>query len=861
MQELRRGKGPGVSPAARYYITDPGRQGVFDYDAADRNSVDDSVMVLVTSGGARYRREGGQEALDVRWFGARGDGRSDDWYAIQKGIDYILNHELAARTLYFPAGSYLITRPLIIARLSGRVYRQASISLAGPAPSRTIATGYALIQPTFNNSFAIGVQMGKGVQIKDLMLTGKFVFPDRLNEVQVDTLAFSQWTDGSARDNRLSPYAGIVIDPFSDSTVYTNGADMYPGLHGYYVPGISRAGSTSVEITGCSIRNFIVGVMITPSNQQNGELIDVIDCDISASKVAYAMGQAQSKECHVYRLKCWQPVHTVFDNSDYGFRHGDGSAIPMVDGVNIAGYVKELCSIYAASFNGSFRNVYAEGLFRLGYVGGPATVSFEDCQIDFSTQDSGLPYPDYLILGSGATFHNCLLRFYPGVPGARLLLSGTNNHYEGGVMNSPPVAVNLDGNPLNPNPSFENVVMYYSGGILGNSSRGTMDAAAAMNSNNDPVYYGNTYGYRETSYGADLQYRISYNDNYERTVRLSGTPLLHTDKRKWTAYFKLGAAADAGVLQPGDFILTSGHHYQDQLASATAATYPVGIVARIGHDTVYLTNLAVGIADNTGMSLWADYYVNEHAPMTGDLASGSNTLVHVQGRFPVVGERLDIPVLPSGSFVTAVDQKAKTVSFSNSNSSGSALKDYTFMNGYPTVTLYSAFELPVLQQSRKTLIGSADFYLYDVRDINTRDRDFPVNGAHFDRYRILNTNIYGDTSLHKLSYVPVMIRPGVPAVAAAVAAGSGNVRVKVSGNDVDMQITVTTGGPVNGEIVHATFGKPRQEAPVGVVSSGDAFTAGNASKLYCQADGGNGFRIGGELAAAGTYTFNVHMGQ
>src|SRR6185437_10194448 len=334
--------------------------------------------------------------------------------------------------------------------------------------------GYAELLPTFNNSFAIGIQMGKGVLIRDLMITGRFVFPNTLNEIQVDTLAFSEWTDGSSRDNRFSPYSGIVIDPFSDSTVYEHSADMYPGLHAWYARGMDRGGSTSVEVVGCSIRNFVVGVMITPSNQQNGELIDVIDCDISGSKVAYSMGQAQSKECHVLRLKCWQPVHTVFDNRTYGFRHGDGAAIPMVDGINIAGYVKQLCNIYAASFSGTFRNVYAEGLFRLGFVDGAATVSVEDCQIDFSTQDAGLPYPDFFILGGSTTFRNCTLRIYPGVPGARLILPGSNNRYEGGMMNNPPIAFNIEGNPNYSYPTFQNVTMYYSGGVLGNSDRGTL---------------------------------------------------------------------------------------------------------------------------------------------------------------------------------------------------------------------------------------------------------------------------------------------------------------------------------------------------------------------------------------------------
>ena len=809
------------------------------------------------------RAQNDSSFINVKWFGARGDGHSDDWSFIQKAINHILDNGSVSRTLYFPPGTYVISRPLIIARFTGDSYKQASISLVGPANSKTISAGFAVIAPNFNNTFAIGIQLGKGVLIKDLMITGRFTFPNTLNPIQVDTLAFSEWTDGSSRDNRFSPYAGIVIDPFSDSAVYGKQGDMYPGLHAYYnCPKLGRGGSTSVQVVGCSIRNFVVGVMITPSNQQNGELIDVIDCDISGNKVAYSMGQAQSKECHVVRLKCWQPTHTVFDNMHYGFGHGDGAGIPMVDGVNIASHVKQLCSIHAASFSGSFRNVYAEGLFRLGFVGGFATVSFEDCQIDFSTQDPGIPYPDFFVLGSGATFQNCMLRFYPGVPGARLILSGTNNHYEGGVMNAPPITVNINNEGVYRNPTFHHVGMYYSHGILGSTNRGNISSALPLEGSNgdgtDPVYYGNSYIFRSPFYGADVFYKITYNAGYERTARLSGTSVIHADKSAWTAWFKLKNPSDSNLLRPGDFILTTGPHYQDEYKNMTATTYPVGIIRSIADDTVTLANLAYGINNGMSLSLWTDYFVNEQEQMTGDLAAGSNTLVNVQGRFPAVGERLDIPMIPSGSFVTAVNTVGRKVSFSNPNMSGRSFTDYTFINGYPTVEMYSNYDLPALQKYGKTLIGGADFYQYDAGQINTQVKDFPLNGMLMNHYKILNTNINGDTSLHKLAYSLVnIIGKGATPIVLHMA---GGVNVTIGGNDIDMRVSVTAAGPVEGDIVRIRLGNPRGAKPIAVLSNGDALSAGNASNMFCSAISPSELVIGGKLLSKGEYVFNIHVG-
>ena len=741
-----------------FYLADPGKEGVFVRDPTDHTTPDDSVMALRSQDGFLFRRLADQGILNVRWFGAMGNGAADDVFAIQKGIDYILNHPQAERTLYFPAGTYSISRPLLIARPDKDRYRQSSINLVGPAESRDLGMGAANILPLFNNTFAIGIQSGKGVLIKDLVLRGRFEFPNKLKAVQVDTLSFEEWRDGSTRDDRYSPYSGIVIDPFSDAAAYPSASDMYPGLRGYYLSGLGRGGSTDVRVEGCAIVNFVVGVMITPSNQQNGELIDVVDCDISANKVAYAMGQAQSKECHVEKLKCWGPTHTLFDNVHYGFRHGDGAAVPFVDGVNIADAVKELCCIVASSFGGTFRNVYAEGLFRIGYAGGPATVSFEDCSLNFATEGPNVPYPDFIVLGSGASFRNCMLRSYSGSPGIRLVLASTSNVYEGGTMNEPPVAANLDNNGINSSPSFKNVVMYYSDGILGggNPNKVSLSSPYPFRGSNgkgaDPVYPGNTYLFWDNATGMDVIYKLSYNDNYERTARLHGEATLHIDKTHWTAWFVLASPDDARVLRPGDFILTYHLPYQDLFMNTPAPTNPVGIVERIDHDTIRLRELAYGMREGIKLTLWLDYYVNNSAPFTGDLAAGSNTLVHVQGTLPGVGERPDAPMFPTGAFVTSVDPAAKTVSFSMPNGSGMSFRDYTFINGYPSIDIFSGFDPATLQKNGRTLLGGATFHRFKVQNINTHWTDFTLNGDADATERIVNTNIKGDTSLHPLKF-------------------------------------------------------------------------------------------------------------
>ena len=128
-----------------YFITDRGRQGMFRADPGDKTSPDDSAMTLVTASGLRVKRIIDGRSLNVAWFGAIGNNSPDNWAAIQKGINYILSNDNAPRTLYFPSALYRISRPLLIAKFTGKGYQQASITLEGPAGSKDLSTGGAVI--------------------------------------------------------------------------------------------------------------------------------------------------------------------------------------------------------------------------------------------------------------------------------------------------------------------------------------------------------------------------------------------------------------------------------------------------------------------------------------------------------------------------------------------------------------------------------------------------------------------------------------------------------------------------------------------------------------------------------------------
>lgn len=81
-----------------------GGGGVFYYDPSDTTTADDGALTIVTSGGQRLKRVMDGRVLNVKWFGAKGDGVTNDLLAITAAIAAMRSGDV----LYFPAGTYLL---------------------------------------------------------------------------------------------------------------------------------------------------------------------------------------------------------------------------------------------------------------------------------------------------------------------------------------------------------------------------------------------------------------------------------------------------------------------------------------------------------------------------------------------------------------------------------------------------------------------------------------------------------------------------------------------------------------------------------------------------------------------------------
>ena len=108
-------------------ITDKGLQGSYIFDPTDTTSVDNTGIVIQDASGRRYKRAF-SGAVNVKWFGAKGDRSQNDSPAIQAAIDYAKDRQIFAGgnvriEVIIPDGIYYLQDTINLTNINGITVR------------------------------------------------------------------------------------------------------------------------------------------------------------------------------------------------------------------------------------------------------------------------------------------------------------------------------------------------------------------------------------------------------------------------------------------------------------------------------------------------------------------------------------------------------------------------------------------------------------------------------------------------------------------------------------------------------------------------------------------------------------------
>lgn len=384
------------------YITDENQTGIFKYSSTSTEP-DNTGTVLIATNGRKYIRQY-EGKINAKWFGAVGDGIVNDQPALQNAINFCIKN---SKYLFIPVGNYKINSPLLLLYDSYPDLNAEFFSVTIEGESKPYLNN-TTITANFNDTFAIGIQRGKGVSIKNIRILGKNTINFDLKQV-IET-PDNLWTVNDCRDSRYSPYSGIVVDPFGTTLPVDGG---YPGMSAYYSQ-IGSGGSTGIDLENIYVNGFVVGIMFSPSGSAfNSDVTTVTNSQISNCKAGLAFGQSQTKGCKVTNIMAWQSIRFLFNGDQYGSGNG---YMPIVEGGTIAGSVRSLFRFNQNWSPFSINNFFAESIHSLGFTTGTSKtfpLSFVNCQFHFNTNyNNNIKNANCLLESSNASFFSCALIYY-----------------------------------------------------------------------------------------------------------------------------------------------------------------------------------------------------------------------------------------------------------------------------------------------------------------------------------------------------------------------------------------------------------------------------------------------------------------
>lgn len=659
--------------------------GDFKVDPSDVSSPDDTAMILVTTSGQRLKRVV-SDRLDCKWFGCLGDGVTDDWYNMQRGINWSIAHPDYPRWFFVSKGFYIMSKGIEVELISGgTTYQFYSIKISGEKGVTYFGKENYLTQIGFLNvnEFAFNFQNCRASEISGLIISGQYHCPVNFTPdgKMFYRTKFTDFYDGVCRTDRYSPHVGICTDALRGNGSAPPGGG-YSRFASQYTT-VTGSGCSGLTVTDVSIRNFVVAFAASVGGgSPNSENIQLETVEFRENIVGYSSGQSQEKENSVKHLTSWWPQHTVFDNLNFGAGSG---VCPNIDGVNIAGYCIRAFNINNSGYYlTSINNVFAESILQVGNLWGQMNIWMGNSTFDLLS-NIDWPKPEWVINCNSTTIENCTIRYYSGAH-ERWPMAAFNTEFIGCTFGGVPILLDNDfrtGQSSNVN--FINCSVNTTTGVV--MSSGGMYGVPG-GSSSVTQYLPN--GKATIRYSESIQLR--YDDaKFFRFQSSVETVTLIVDTLNNRAKFY---SPNTNRYQVGDAILNDNNSvvYYDDASGDNVGGGPqwFGIVDSVLADTIKLNHINRELANGSSSKTLAfDRLVYTGKLFIGDVTSGSNVISNVKvydvNNWPTVGYTMDWPTgfFNNTVYVTAVDTAAKTITV-NWNS-GQTQKGVRFFNNNPKI--------------------------------------------------------------------------------------------------------------------------------------------------------------------------------
>ena len=407
-----------IAMVAGYYGPGDRGGGSFLFDSTSEMPDDGGVVIAPKRGAGRWLRQF-QGGLDVRWFGARGDGSHDDTGAIQRAIDdgaYGLSGvSPGTPAVISDSGTYRITKTLFLGYPAPRGYPFGYVTaqLIGSNNSPRAEKGYV---PSIQTDFrelempAVAIESGRGSGLRNIAIFGQ-TSDSYFNRHFFDGNAYrNQWFQPGifanaeinaqpALQRRFSPYAGVVSNAYSGAAGEIS-PHPYPEIRipGYLQGrfGVSRVQYGAWVSAGSYLDNvkaqfFDVGVLFNAFSGNNGDQNRLQRLTIYGC---------------CYGISATQPNMRQFIVSDSSITGCYAAAVDDVHGTNRNGRLTALvnCELdydcfWALSSNNSgvlLENCNSEGG---GMVGAFESVEIRNCSLQVCTYNC-YKYPVVRAAGS-----------------------------------------------------------------------------------------------------------------------------------------------------------------------------------------------------------------------------------------------------------------------------------------------------------------------------------------------------------------------------------------------------------------------------------------------------------------------------